>query len=159
MQCSHQQSSFQTNIFHCCINSIFVIDTAGLYQKYLKLRMIHWTKTLKFPKKEFCRASQLVWSTLLNFLQRLDADSKSLVPKILHFMWIGSQVPEKYQENVIVGRNNNPAQRYSIQIANIYLLYICYCKQIYSRASYQLISKSMKNIKIYNCSTVLIIYL
>ena len=37
-----------------------------------------------------------------------DADSKSLVPKILHFMWIGSQVPEKYQENIIVWRNNNP---------------------------------------------------
>ena len=38
-----------------------------------------------------------------------DADSKSLVAKILHFMWIGSQeVPGKYQENVIVWRNNNP---------------------------------------------------
>ena len=37
-----------------------------------------------------------------------DADSKSLVPKILHFMWIGSQVPEKYQENIIAWRENNP---------------------------------------------------
>ena len=44
-----------------------------------------------------------------------DADSKSLVPKILHFMWIGSgsesQVPGKYQENIIAWRENNPTHQ------------------------------------------------
>ena len=37
-----------------------------------------------------------------------DADSKSLVPKILHFMWIGSEVPGKYQENIIAWKEKNP---------------------------------------------------
>ena len=60
-------------------------------------------------KKEILQKSTtgLVYNTF-KVPTKEDADSKSLVPKILHFMWIGSHVPEKYQENIIVWRENNP---------------------------------------------------
>ena len=69
-----------------------------------------FTSVVQFSNKE--RILQNITTGLVYTFKlptKMDADSKSLVPKILHFMWIGSQVPEKYQENVIVGRNNNPA--------------------------------------------------
>lgn len=40
-----------------------------------------------------------------------DADSKSLVPKILHFIWMGSSVKQAYLENIVTWRLNNPSYK------------------------------------------------
>ena len=59
-------------------------------------------------KKEMLKNSTTNMVYPLKPPTREDADSKSLVPKILHFMWIGSEVPGKYQENIIAWKENNP---------------------------------------------------
>ena len=45
-----------------------------------------------------------------------DADSKSLVPKILHFIWMGSSVKQAYLENIVTWRLNNPSYKVLIAI-------------------------------------------
>ena len=37
-----------------------------------------------------------------------DVDSKSVVPRILHFIWIGRKIKENYFENIITWREKNP---------------------------------------------------
>ena len=37
-----------------------------------------------------------------------DVDSKSVVPRILHFIWIGRNMKENYLENIITWREKNP---------------------------------------------------
>ena len=59
-------------------------------------------------KKEILQKSTTGLVYTFKLPTKEDADSKSLVPKILHFMWIGSEVPGKYQENIIAWRENNP---------------------------------------------------
>ena len=60
-------------------------------------------------KKEMLKNSTTNMVYPLKPPTREDADSKSLVPKILHFIWMGSSVKQAYLENIVTWRLNNPS--------------------------------------------------